>query len=393
MEAPGKYGQMIYTHAADYSALDVNLFASSELNWRDRGISVRQETQFPKAEKTRLVFSGPSQSEFTLRVRHPWWVKKGGLKISINGEAWPETRDPDGYAQIHRVWKDGDSIEVQLPMQLTEQTLPGDDHYVALMYGPIVLSGELGNDGLNNLDFWQINSTLGYKQIPESKVPTFIADTARDILGFVKPEPASPLVFWATGTTLTNKVRLVPFYENHFQRYALYWRRFSLAEQHAENERLTAAAEAQKKLDAHTIDRVQIGDIASEKAHNFQSLRSFDGIASYDTDEPTHWRDARDGGWFSYDLNIAASVTPPMLRCTYWGQEYGPRTFDVLVEGKVVKTTSLTDTGEAKFYNVDIPLAVDQLNGKKKITVKLQAHSGNTAGGLFDLRLLPSDAN
>jgi hypothetical protein len=132
---------------------------------------------------------------------------------------------------------------------------------------------------------------------------------------------------------------------------------------------------------------VQIGDAASESAHHLQNLRSFDGVASYDTDQPTHWRDARDGGWFSYDLKIK-NDSPQILRCTYWGQEYGARTFDVLVDGKIIATTTLTDTGRAEFYNVDLPLDPQSLNGKKQVNVKLQAHPGNTAGGIFDLRIL-----
>ena len=36
----------------------------------------------------------------------------------------------------------------------------------------------------------------------------------------------------------------------------------------------------------------------------------------------------------------------------------------------------------------DIPLPPELLKGKKQITVTLKAHKGNTAGGLFDLRVV-----
>jgi DUF1680 family protein len=387
LEAPSKYGQMVYTHAADNSALDVNLFIASELNWRDKHVTVRQSTDFPHSEKTELQIACAQPTEFTLRIRHPWWVVKNGLQISVNGEVLPEKCDAENYAKIHRVWKDGDTVELRLPMRLMVQTLPGNDHYIALLYGPIVLSGELGREGMTSLDFWQIRDTVGRKTMPESKTPAFIAKTPDEVLEQIQPDGNQPLTFWATGVSQTNKVRLVPFYENHFQRYAIYWRRFSSDELRAEEKRSAETAEAKKKRDVGTVDQVQIGDEISEKKHNFQSLRSFDGIASYDTDLPTHWRDARDGGWFSYELKVAAGK-PQILRCTYWGQEYGARTFDILVDGKAVKTTTLGDTGKTEFFNVDIPLDAKILESKKKITITLQAHPGNTAGGIFDLRIL-----
>lgn len=49
MENHGKYGQFIYTHSGD--ALFVNLFVASELNWKERGVVLRQETNFPYSEE------------------------------------------------------------------------------------------------------------------------------------------------------------------------------------------------------------------------------------------------------------------------------------------------------------------------------------------------------
>jgi hypothetical protein len=192
----------------------------------------------------------------------------------------------------------------------------------------------------------------------------------------------------ASGTTATNDVRLVPFYRNHFQRYAIYWRRFSSEEFQAENDRLARLARQKLELDARTLDRVIIGDAASEAAHGFESVRSFDGVARYD-EEATHWRDARDGGWFSYDVKVTGDE-PVTLRCTYWGQESGARTFDVLLDGKTIATTSLGDTGRAEYRNIDLPLKPEWVRGKKSIHLKFQAHAGNTAGGIFDLRILKS---
>jgi uncharacterized protein len=99
--------------------------------------------------------------------------------------------------------------------------MPGDDRYVALNYGPIVLSGALGREGLDKFDFWRIPNSADFKAMPESKVLAFIARTAGEILERIQPDPRQPLPFWATGLTRAAKVRLIPFDENHFQRYAI----------------------------------------------------------------------------------------------------------------------------------------------------------------------------
>ena len=107
-------------------------------------------------------------------------------------------------------------------------------------------------------------------------------------------------------------------YRNHFQRYALYWHRFSKSAWQEEQTRLTEAAQQQKERDARTLDRVKIGDAASEAAHTLQSLRSETGEGPSSAVLDSHWRDARDGGWFSYTLKSAAPL-PLTLHLTYWG--------------------------------------------------------------------------
>ena len=132
---------------------------------------------------------------------------------------------------------------------------------------------------------------------------------------------------------------------------------------------------------------MKIGDAASEKAHDLQSVRSFDGAVSAASDPEPHWRDARNGGWFSYKLKVAANA-PLVLRCLYWGREYGERTFDVLVDEVKIDTTSLRDTGKEEFRSVELPLDAEVLAGKTSITVKFQAAPKNTAGRLYDLRVI-----
>ena len=83
MENHGKYNQFIYTHSKD--SLYLNLFIASEFNWKEKGVKIKQETNFPYEEQTKLTIT-EGKSNFNLLVRYPIWVKEGGLKILVNGK-------------------------------------------------------------------------------------------------------------------------------------------------------------------------------------------------------------------------------------------------------------------------------------------------------------------
>jgi hypothetical protein len=258
---------------------------------------------------------------------------------------------------------------------------------VAFLYGPIVLSGELGRTGgLVKSDFWQIQTTVPRKLVSESEMPVLVAEENADLTQCVKPVDIGSMHFRSIGFQPAD-VSLVPFFENHFQRYAIYWRKLTPVAYREELEQQDVAKRELASLKARTVDTVEIGDDASEKAHDFKSESSFSGPGAYGEQTQSHWRDARDGGWFSYKL-VVNDHRPLLLRCTYWGDERGARTFDVLVNDKVVTTESLTSTGKHEFVHKDIPLTDEVTSGHNYLTVKFQAHPKNTAGGLFGLSIL-----
>lgn len=76
------------------------------------------------------------------------------------------------------------------------------------------------------------------------------------------------------------------------------------------------------------------------------------------------------------------------LLCTYWGSETGPRSFDILVDGKVIATPTLDRNKPGAFFNVEYGIPLDLTHGKDKVTVRFQPHEGNTAGGVFACRML-----
>ena len=81
------------------------------------------------------------------------------------------------------------------------------------------------------------------------------------------------------------------------------------------------------------------------------------------------------------------------LLCTYWGSEVGPRTFDILVDGHKIAEQTLANDAPGKFFDVTYAIPQELTRGKSKVTVRLQGHPQNFAGGLFGCRTLKSESD
>jgi DUF1680 family protein len=206
----------------------VNLFFASEVNWREKGVVIRQETRFPEEAATRLLIHTKSPANFTLNLRIPYWADNAS--ITINGRRFQpdEKLAPSSYAKIHRTWKDGDQVEVQLPMRLNLQPLPDDQNVAAIMYGPLVLAGELGTQDLDSQHIYSDDKYL-HAGFPTIAIPELAAN--RNTLDqWIKPVSApgsvkdKPLTFRTIAAGHPEDVTLSPFYRLFDQRYNIYWR-------------------------------------------------------------------------------------------------------------------------------------------------------------------------
>lgn len=213
-ESHAKYAESVYSHKGN--DLYVNLFIPTELTWREKGIIVRQETAFPQSETTRLTITGTAT--FALRLRLPAWSGRPTLKV--NGRK-VSAKTVDGYLVVQRAWKTGDMVEATFPMSVHAETAHGDASRVALLYGPVVLAGELGTEGMeapapfSNPQKYNDYYTYDY-QVPAG-LPTQLS------IDLQHPERA--LTPAGTPLTFTTKsgVKVSPLYDIHRQRYVVYW--------------------------------------------------------------------------------------------------------------------------------------------------------------------------
>jgi uncharacterized protein len=222
LENFSKLGESFYFHNGD--TLWVNLFFASEVYWKEKGINLRQETRFPEEAGTRLTIQTKAPTQFALNVRIPYWTENAA--ISINGRPFhsKEKFAPSSYARIERTWKNGDQVEIKLPMRLHLQPTPDDPRMAAILYGPLVLAGELGTQGLDPKHIYSEDKIL-HEGFPAVTVPE-LAGNPNALDKWIQPVGAKdkPLTFRTVNAGRPEDVTLSPFYRLFDQRYCVYWR-------------------------------------------------------------------------------------------------------------------------------------------------------------------------
>lgn len=217
-ESHAKYAESIYYHNGE--GLFVNLFIPSVLDWKEKGMKVRQETRFPASETTVLTLSMAEPVRTTFRLRYPSWSKD--VQVRVNGKRVKVRQQPGSYIAIEREWKDGDRIEATYPMHLTLESAPNNPHRAALLYGPVVLAGALGTEGMlppaPDSDPSKYNDYYTYDyHIPEG-LPTGLKWDAGHPENSVQRISEDGLRF-----RTADGVTVLPLYDVHRQRYVVYW--------------------------------------------------------------------------------------------------------------------------------------------------------------------------
>lgn len=384
MENHGKYGQFIYTHKGN--ALYVNLFVASQLNWRERGVQLRQETVFPYAETSKITIT-EGKGNFAMLVRYPGWVKPGDFTVTVNGRPVDIYSGPSSYVTIDRKWKKGDVVEVRFPMHNSVKYLPNVPQYIALMHGPIMLGMKTGTEDLSHLiaDDSRFGQYASGKKLPINEAPILINDNIDAIANQLTPIEGQPLHF-ALSTRMVNGIKgeLQPFFEIHDSRYMMYWLALSENNYKAYLDKLAKAEEERQAIEARTVDFVQPGEQQPEADHKMETDRSYTGNTN-----DVFWRDARDGHFFSY-LMQTGGQKDLSLRIKYWGVgEWKSHEFDILVDDVLV--TSVNNTGkyrisEFRYETYEIP--ANLLEGKSQVRVKFVAKPRKEIGEIYGVRLI-----
>ncbi|WP_342750902.1 glycoside hydrolase family 127 protein [Termitidicoccus mucosus] len=383
MENPGKYGQFIYAQAGD--GLYVNLFIASELTVADSGLTLRQETSFPDEERTRLSLKLDRPATFALHLRHPAWVAEDAFAVRVNGRPVEVKSKPSSYAAIRREWRDGDRVELELPMRTTAEALPDGSPWHAILRGPILLAAPTGTDDLDGLRAGpgRGDHKPNGRLVPLDQMPSLL--TTPDALpDHVKSDSAAgPLRFRLVDIVepaSAGGLPLMPFFRLHDSRYQMYWHLTSPEDFAGRKQQLAAEERVKLARETATLDSVAIGEQQPEVDHAFAGEDTETGVL--------RGRVWRHGKWFEYTLQTRDEKAVDLV-VTYWGGDQNRR-FQITANGKFLSEEALNGSARDRFIDKRYVIPADLLAKAENgvLRIRFIAEPGSLVGGVYDLRLM-----
>ena len=365
MENHSKYSKNIYYH--NNEELFVSQYIASELTWDEKGLIVTQQTQYPDEQGTTLEFSCEDPVELTVQLRYPYWAEKG-IEVTVNGKKINVKEQPGSFVAVKHKWEDGDKVEVKFPFTLRLESMPDDKNRVALMYGPLVLSGDLGEeDDPRSSDPMYVPVLMAEDRNPET---------------WIEPVEGKPNTFVTKNVGRPRDVEFRPFYKTHERRYSVYFDIFNAEQWKQYQEEYKAKQEQLKKMERMTIDFFQLGEMQPERDHNFKSEKCW-------VNEFKHkkYREADRGGWFSFGMGTYAGQ-PMKLALEYWGGFPGSRTFDIFINNTKLATENISNVNPGEFFYRFYEIPDNFTVNGGEIEIKFVPHEGHRAGPLFSARMM-----
>ena len=123
-----------YMYASQGKDIYVNLYiqGKADIHADGNNVSIEQATDYPWDGNVSLIVNPKGSKEFTLKLRIPEWVQERPVPtdlytytvpakpytVKVNGETVETASLDKGYLNIHRKWKKGDKVELNLPMEV-----------------------------------------------------------------------------------------------------------------------------------------------------------------------------------------------------------------------------------------------------------------------------------
>ncbi|KRF41868.1 beta-L-arabinofuranosidase domain-containing protein [Paenibacillus sp. Soil787] len=344
--------------------LYVNQYVSSQLDWSEQKVKIIQTTDLPFTDTVHLSVETTDQQEQRLSIylRVPYWAA-GEMAVAVNGKA-VQPQVSNGYALIERVWKNGDTVHVQIPMKAAYSSLPDAPHVVGFKYGPVVLSAALGKDDM-------VESRTGIiVSIPTKRmlVKDFITPQGMSVhewLGgfdqhFVRKN--GELAFVLRNTDEDDHLVFTPHYKQHNERYGIYWK---LVEAGSDDLREhLEKSHKEQLLRETTIDSVQVGNDQYELEHQVKG-----GLTHAGTWEGLNGRRAEPDGWFSYELKVSAGQKNGLSVTFLYG--YKDISLEIWIDGKLLITETSPNERIRGFYEKIIEIPADLIaSDQESVVVK-----------------------
>ena len=382
IENHAKYAELIYAH--DNKNLYINLFIPSTLNWEEKGIKLNQKTTLPYSEKSNFTLETKKNKQFKINIRYPSWVKEGALGLMINGKKFPFKINENNYLVIDRKWKNGDKIELDLPMETKAEFLPDGSDWVSFIKGPIVLAASVSEDNLTGLyaDNTRMAHIANGPLVPIQDAPLIYGEKS-NLTSAVKSIDKNAFSHSISDLIYQDKyknLKLVPFYTIHNARYMLYWPYTKTENLANKVNEIKNWEEKMLALDLNTIDFVKCGEQQPESDHNFKGEKTNTGIF-----KDLQFRNGND--WFSYDFKNKELASKTIMLTLYGADKN--KSFDVFANDILVSSIKLDGKDGDQFVDKYFPLPTALINqNPEKIIVKFIATKGLAIAGIYEIRLM-----
>lgn len=128
----------IYYH--NDTALWVNMYISSKVNWKEKLFTLEQAGSFPADSAVEFTVRSAKPSPLTIKMLIPSWAKK--TEVYINGRRELADIKPGSYLSLRRSWKYNDKIRLVFHYNFYVKSMPDDKDVFAIFYGPVMLAAE-----------------------------------------------------------------------------------------------------------------------------------------------------------------------------------------------------------------------------------------------------------
>ena len=398
MESHALHGDGIYFEETD--RLFVNLYVPSTVEWSQAEARLTVDTDFPLGESATIRIKLREPRTLTLSLRRPYWAG-AEFHARVNGETvplpepavrdWRDSRSQyqdastggSAFVDITREWRDGDTIDVRLPKFLWIEPTPDNRGRAAILWGPLVLSGDLGPERRRS------ESEEHEDVAPPPPVPVLVA-AHLPVDSWLKPDGKEPGRFRTTSVgrlpaaeEQTMDLELVPFYRLHRRTYAAYWDLFTPEEWESKKQEYGAEAERRRDLEARTIAYLEPGETWFEREFNY---RGGDDATSYRI-EGRPARRAR--SWFAYDLPVDPSK-PLALVLGFYSDDrrHSPGAFSILFDDRLLTDHRQVRSEPPRFYDVRFPVPPTLVRDKDRVTLSFRAHEDSQIPAIFTIRLV-----
>jgi hypothetical protein len=294
-------------------------------------------------------------------MRIPGWCP--GATLAVNGRSL-RIELHAGYAQIHRQWRAGDVIELELPMELRFESTPDDRSVVAALYGPMVLAADMGREG---------------NPLPPDQAPALVGAHLPDLFrGGVSAGSYH-------AETVPQALSFRPFFEQYDQRTAVYFRVFGTTDWPAEIARRQAIAEERRTIQTSSIDLFRPTDPESERKHDLTEM-----LTTATPYRSVGGRLIKPDGYLQITMRVADG--PTLLHLTFWG-DADRGVLDILVEDRKIGEQRLAREHPGVFFESSHAIPVELTRGKQEVRIRFVPRPNTRGPVLYGCRTSAATEN